>query len=152
MGKRARKPQKEKSMTVHLNSYLNFRGNAREAITFYHSVFGGEVTISTFGDFQMSEAPEDKDLVMHAVVTTPNGLVIMAADVPSQMPHNPGDNFSLSLSGPASDDAELRGYWEKLTDGGTVTMPLEKAPWGDTFGMCLDKFGIHWMADITAEP
>jgi PhnB protein len=70
----------------------------------------------------------------------------MGADTPNGMSFNPGDNFSVSLSG--EDDAELRGYWEKLSDGGTVTVPLEQAPWGDTFGMCTDKFGVAWLVNI----
>jgi PhnB protein len=63
------------------------------------------------------------------------------------MEYTPGSNYSVSLSG--DDDAELRGYWEKLSDGGTVTMPLEKAPWGDSFGMCVDKYGVSWLVNIS---
>jgi len=65
------------------------------------------------------------------------------------MDHNPGNNISNSLSG--DDEAELKKYWEQLSDGGTVTMPLEKQMWGDTFGMCIDKFGISWMVNIAGE-
>jgi len=72
----------------------------------------------------------------------------MAADTPNSMDFTPGDNHSLSLSG--EDDAELRGYWDKLSAGGTVTAPLNQAPWGDTFGMCIDKFGVRWLVNISA--
>ena len=85
---------------------------------------------------------------MHAMLVTPNGLTLMAADTPNGMDYNPGNNISVSLSGQSEDEAELRGYWDKLADGGTVTMPLESAPWGDTFGMCVDKFGIAWLVNI----
>jgi PhnB protein len=72
----------------------------------------------------------------------------MAADVPNRMEYQAGTNFSMSLSG--ENDAELRGYFEKLSNGGAVTMPLEKASWGDTFGMCTDKFGTSWLVNISA--
>jgi PhnB protein len=84
---------------------------------------------------------------MHSQLETDNGFTLMASDTPTGMQRNPGDTITISLSG---DDADaLRGYWEKLSDGGTVTMPLEKQMWGDEFGMCTDKFGIPWMVNIT---
>lgn len=138
-------------MTSRLNPYISFRDNARDAITFYESVFGGELNISTFGDYQASQDPAEADKVMHAMLVSPNGLTLMAADTPNGMEYNPGNNISVSLSGEASDEAELRGYWDKLADGGTVTMPLESAPWGDVFGMCVDKFGIAWLVNIAGE-
>ncbi|MGO4249078.1 VOC family protein [Paenarthrobacter sp. RAF54_2] len=135
-------------MTTRLNPYISFRDNARDAINFYESVFGGELTLSTFGEYQASEDPAEAEKVMHAMLVTPNGLTLMAADTPNGMDYNPGNNISVSLSGQSEDEAELRGYWDKLADGGTVTMPLESAPWGDTFGMCVDKFGIAWLVNI----
>jgi PhnB protein len=135
-------------MTTRLNPYISFRDNARDAINFYESVFGGELTLSTFGDYQASEDPAEAEKVMHSMLVTPNGLTLMAADTPNGMDYNPGNNMSVSLSGQSEDEAELRGYWDKLADGGTVTMPLESAPWGDTFGMCVDKFGIAWLVNI----
>lgn len=133
-------------MATILNPYLSFRDNAREAMEFYHSVFGGELTTSTFADFRASDDPAEQDKVMHSMLSTRNGLVLMASDTPNRMDFTPGNNFSVSLSG--EDEAELRGYWRKLSEGGTVTMPLDKAPWGDTFGMCVDKFGIAWLVNI----
>lgn len=135
-------------MTIRLNPYISFRDSARDAITFYESVFGGELTISTFADYQASENPAEANKVMHAMLTTASGLTLMAADTPEGMEYNPRDNVSVSLSGEATDDAELRGYWDKLVDGGSVTVPLETAPWGDAFGMCVDKFGIAWLVNI----
>lgn len=134
-------------MTVQLNPYLNFRDTARQAIEFYQSAFGGEVTISTFEDFHVSEDPAEKDKVMHSVLTSPNGLVLMCADTPDSMEHHVGSSVSVSLSG--DDDAALRGYWSKLSAGASDVVPLEKAPWGDSFGMCTDKFGIRWLVNIT---
>jgi PhnB protein len=135
-------------MTTRLNPYLSFRDNARDAIEFYRSVFGGELALSTFGEFQASQDPAEQDKVMHAMLTTDNGLVLMASDTPNQMEYTPGNNYSISLSGEAADEAELRGYWDKLSAEGTVSMPLDKAPWGDTFGMCVDRFGISWLVNI----
>lgn len=133
-------------MPVSLNPYLNFRDNTREAMEFYHSVFGGKLDMQTFKDLGASQDPSEDNLIMHSQLEGDNGLVFMAADTPSRMEYKPGTNFSMSLSG--SDEAVLRGYFEKLAEGGTVTMPLEKAMWGDTFGMCTDKFGIGWLVNI----
>jgi PhnB protein len=113
---------------------------------FYHAVFGGELTHNTFAEFQASDDPAEQEKLMHAMLVTPGGLVLMAADTPNRLPYTPGDNYSISLSG--EDEGELRGYWDKLSDGGTVTMPLEKAPWGDAFGMCTDRFGVSWLVNI----
>ena len=133
-------------MTTRLNPYLSFRDNAREAMDFYESVFGGELTRSTFGEFGASDDPAEQDKVMHSMLVTDNGLTLMGADTPNSMDFSPGSNGTISLSG--EDETELRGYWEKLSDGGDVSVPLEKAPWGDTFGMCVDKFGVSWMVNI----
>jgi PhnB protein len=133
-------------MTTRLNPYLSFRDNARQAMDFYQSVFGGELTRATFAEFHASEDPTEQDKVMHSMLVTDNGLTLMGADTPNSMDFTPGSNGTVSLSG--DDEAELRGYWEKLADGGDVSVPLEKAPWGDTFGMCVDKFGVSWMVNI----
>lgn len=132
-------------MPTNLNPYLGFRDNAREAMEFYRSVLGGELTISTFGEFGASEDPAEKDKVMHAQLTTEDGLTLMASDTPDQMPLPEGSRVSVSLSG---DDVDrLRGYWDGLSAGGHVVMPFEPAPWGDVFGMCTDKYGVQWMVN-----
>jgi PhnB protein len=136
-------------MTTRLNPYLSFRDTARDAMDFYQSVFGGELTRSTFAEFHASEDPAEQNKIMHSMLTTENGLVLMASDTPNGMDYTTGNNYSVSLSG--EDDAELRGYWEKLSAGGTVTMPLNQAPWGDTFGMCVDKFGVSWLVNIAGQ-
>ena len=137
-------------MGTRLNPYLSFRDSAREAMEFYHSVFGGKLTTNTFAESQASEDPAEQDKIMHSLLEADGGLVIMAADTPNSMELTPGSNFAVSLSG--EDEAELRGYWGRLSDGGTVTMPLEKAPWGDTFGMCVDRFGVSWMVNVAGTP
>jgi PhnB protein len=137
-------PAKELAMSSRLNPYISFGGNAREAIEFYQSVFGGSLVVSTFGD--MGAPVEDPNQVMHAMLETDNGFTLMASDAP--MSRTVGDNITISLSG--DDGDALRGYWEQLSAGGTVTVPLEKQMWGDDFGACVDRFGIPWMVNIQA--
>ena len=134
-------------MTTKLNPYLNFRGAAREAMETYRAIFGGDLTISTFGEFGMDVPDAEKDQVMHSQLS--GGVVeFMGADVPSSMPFDPsGGAVTMSLFG--TDEPELRGFFERLADGGAVTVPLEKAPWGDHFGMLTDRFGIGWMVNIS---
>ncbi len=134
-------------MASRLNPYLSFTDNAREAMEFYRDVLGGELALSTFGEYGAADTPQ-ADLIMHGMLETPAGFTLMGADTPPGMTHNPGENIAVSLSG--DDDAELRGYWEKLSAGGTVTVPLEKQMWGDVFGQCVDKFGIGWLVNIAA--
>lgn len=135
-------------MSSRLNPYLSFRGQAREALEFYRSVFGGEHAISTFGEFGEAPPGVDADGVMHGQLETPMGYTLMISDVPGEMDLTVGNNITLSLSG---DDAEaLRGYWQRLADGGTVTMPLEKQMWGDEYGQLEDRFGVAWMVNISA--
>jgi len=137
-------------MSVLLNPYVSFNGTARQAMGFYQSVFGGQLEIMSFGDMPAMETdPAEKDKVMHSMLHGDNGLVLMGSDTPSSMDYTPF-NGQISLSG--DDEATLRGFWAKLVDGGTVGVPLEKAPWGDSFGMCTDKFGIGWMVNIAGPP
>ncbi len=132
-------------MTVRLNPYLSFRDNARQAMEFYESVFGGELALSTFADMHASDDPAEQDKIMHGMLEAPNGLVLMGADTPNSMEYQP-NSYQISLSG--DDEPTLRGYWEGLSSEGTVIEPLVQAPWGDTFGMCIDRFGVHWMVNI----
>lgn len=135
-------------MIVKINSYINFNGNAKEAIEFYQSIFGGEVFMDTFDSYadQMPVEDADKGKIMHAFLKGNNGIELMASDTPSSMQFQSGAQISLTLNG--DDEEKLREYWNKLSEGGQVTVPLDKAPWGDTFGMLIDKFGINWMIDI----
>ena len=134
-------------MASKLNPYLAFPGTARDAMTFYESVLGGTLTLTTFEDAGAGEGLPDPKQVMHAHLETPKGFTLMASDLAPGMQHAPGNNISISLSG--DDEAELRGYWEMLSADGTVVMPLERQMWGDVFGMCTDRFGITWMVNIS---
>ena len=135
-------------MASRLNPYISFPGTAREAMELYRDVFGGELTLNTFGELGGPESP-DPDKIMHGQLETDRGFTLMASDMPPGMEYQAGNNMAVSLSG--DDDAELRGYWERLSDGGTVTLALERQMWGDEFGMCVDRFGVSWMVNI-AQP
>ncbi len=134
-------------MTTKLNPYINFNGNAKEAMEFYKEVFGGELTMSTFKEGAGSTDEVEMNQIMHAQLTAPNGMLLMASDTAKHFNYSPGTNISMSLSG--EDEAELKGYWEKLSVLGKITQPLVAAPWGDLFGMLTDKFGIQWLVNIT---
>lgn len=138
-------------MTVLLNPYLSFKTEARDAMAFYHEVLGGELTLSRFGDINPEEPEASRDLVMHAMLKAPNGMVLMASDTPPHMELRPPAGISISLSGPRADGEEMRRYWTGLGAGGHVVLALEAAPWGDEFGMLVDRFGITWMVNIAGK-
>ena len=134
-------------MTARLNPYLSFRDNAREAMEFYQSVFGGKLDVSTFADAGGMGVPDDEQgKVMHAMLDVPGVLTLMGSDTPSHMEYHEPAGISVSLSG--DDDDTLQGWWDGLSADGKVNVPLEKAPWGDTFGMLTDKYGIDWLVNI----
>jgi PhnB protein len=132
-------------MASQLNPYLMFDGNAREAMTYYHEIFGGDLKINTFGDFGTPD-PALADKVMHAMLTSPKGYLLMGSDTAPGMPSTAGTNVTVSLSGDPGEG--LEEAWEKLADGGTVTMPFEKQMWGDLYGQVTDRFGVQWMVDV----
>ncbi len=133
--------------STQLAPYLNFNGDCEEAMNFYKSVIGGELEISRFSDFNAEGLPEDyRDKVMHATLN--NGVIsFMASDGMPGRAVTFGDSVNMSIAG--TDEALLTKYFDGLSTDGTVTVPLEKQVWGDTFGMFTDKFGIHWMINIT---
>jgi PhnB protein len=132
-------------MASRLNPYISFADNARQAMEFYQGVFGGELTARTFGEYGM-EGPE-ADKIMHSQLETDLGFTLMGADTPSGMERTAGNNITISLSGDNSE--ELHGYWDKLSEGGTISVPMEKQMWGDEFGQCVDKFGVGWLVNIS---
>ncbi len=137
--------------TSKLNPYIGFKDSAREALEFYKGAFGGELTLSTFGEAGAEVEDNEKELLMHGMLVADNGITVMASDTPKHMGERPTVSYiSISLSG--DDEAELSGYWDKLAEGGNISQPLVKAPWGDTFGMLTDKFGVNWMVNIAGTP
>ncbi|MDX1523697.1 MAG: VOC family protein [Anaerolineae bacterium] len=135
-----------------VNPYLNFNGNCEEAFEFYRSVFGGDfVTVMRFDEIPSEEmdnshqmAENEAEKIMHMALPIGQGTILMGSDVPEAMgPITTGTNFAIAIS--AKSEAEATALFNKLSAGGQVTMPLEKAFWGDYFGMLTDKFGVQWM-------
>ncbi len=136
-------------MNSRLNPYISFKDNARQAMEFYKSVFGGKLTVSTFAEAGMAQDPSDSDKVMHSMLEADNGITFMGSDTPKHMGYREGARVSIALSG--DNEPELSGYFTKLAVGGTVGVPLAKAPWGDSLGMHTDKFGIDWMVNVAGK-
>ncbi len=132
---------------MEMTSYLSFQGQAREAMAFYQSVFGGELLMNTFAEFGMEG--DIADQIMHAQLNVAPGQTLMGSDTPPGMEYTDGTRIRMILHG--EDEAELRARWDRLVEGGKVETPLEKQMWGDTYGACTDKFGIEWMVNI-AQP
>ena len=135
-------------MKTILNPYISFKDNAREAMEFYQTVFGGKLQMDTFKDYQVSQDPAEDNKIMHAMLESDNGLTFMGADTPAGMHYDPGSRISMTVSG--DNMPEIMGYFEKLSVGGKVNQPMETAPWGDSFGMLVDKYGVSWMMNISS--
>lgn len=131
----------------HMCPYLSYRDSAREVMDYYASVFGGEVSRSTMAEFGMGESEEEKARIMHSQLVLDGKTLLMAADTPDSMEVAPSTT-TLSLFGGPAEDAALRGWWAALAEGGTVGMPLEVAPWGDSFGQLTDRYGTPWFFNI----
>ncbi|MCB1517734.1 MAG: VOC family protein [Hyphomicrobiaceae bacterium] len=131
-----------------LCTYLHFDGESKDAMSFYHSVLGGDLTMNTFAEFGMAGSPNDADKIMHAQLKVSDRILFMAADAPDHVEPSEGRAFSMSIAGDAAEDETMRSWFAGILDGGTVTQPLEAAPWGDVFGMGIDKFGVRWMFNI----
>ena len=138
-------------MTIGLTPYLRFAGDAKEAMEFYHQVLGGELSMMTFREGANEGNPAFADLIMHSSLFVERGLHLMASDTQPGMDVRGNGVMALSSDGTSGADAEtLTKWWEGLAEGGQINMPLEKAPWGDSFGELRDKFGVIWMFNITA--
>ena len=131
-------------MSSKLNPYIMFAGNAREAMEFYQSALGGELTTNTFAEFGDTGPSAEK--IMHAALETTAGFTLMASDPPPGTQPASGSSIIVSLSGDDSD--QLRSYWDKLSEGAEVSAPLERQMWGDDYGQLTDRFGIQWMVNI----
>ena len=136
-------------MDATLAPYLNFNGNAAEAMKFYHSVLGGELAVQTFGEAKMARSPSEENLVVHARLSS-GAMTLMASDTHPSMKTTVGNNVHLSLMG--GDGEKLTRIFNALAKGGKIDMPLAKQFWGDTYGQLTDKYGVHWMVDISASP
>ena len=134
-------------MTIKTTAHLNFRGNARTALEFYQSVFGGQAMLLSYRDANAVQEPTEADQIMWGQVESDDGFRVMAYDVPSRMGYDAGEiPMFMSVRG---DDAEaVRVYWEKLSVGGTVIQPIGVAAWSPLYGMVRDKFGVTWVLDL----
>jgi PhnB protein len=132
-------------MTVTTTAHANFRGQAREALTFYHSVFGGDLALATYADIHSVETPGQADHIAFGRVKAPNGFDIMAYDVQPSKAYNPGENaFYITLQG--DDTGEIKAQWDGLADGATtILIPLGPAPFAPLYGMLTDRYGVTWI-------
>ena len=136
-------------MKADLTPYRQFNGNAKEAMEFYQTVFGGELQMMPFSAMHSEEdVGGDGEKIMHAELVIDGQKLLFASDIPRVMQRMKGEDTPLSLTGGAELEEEIRGYWEKLSEGGTVTMPLEAVPWGAVYGALEDRIGTHWMFNI----
>lgn len=137
-------------MSINTVPHINLRGDARQALEFYQSVFGGDLTAVTYADAQNVQDPDEADQIMWGQVRSPEGFSIMAYDVPSSRPWSQGEQpFFVSVRGRDTD--EISGYWKKLRAGSTVLVDLGPAAWAPLYGMLTDPFGITWVLDVATE-
>ncbi|MBF6339131.1 VOC family protein [Nocardia abscessus] len=137
-------------MSVKSTTHLNFRGDARAALAFYRAVFGGALAAVTYKDAGNVQEPAEADQVMWGQVAADNGFHVMAYDVPSTMTYDQGENsFFVSVRGDTVE--EVTGYWEKLSDGATIVVPIGPANWAPAYGMLKDRFGVVWVLDVVSE-
>ncbi len=136
-------------MSVNTVTHLNFRGDARPALEFYQSVFGGDTAIITYKDANNVQESSEANHVMWGQVSTDKGFQVMAYDVPSRLPWDRGENaFFVSVRGDTSD--EIAAYWEKLSQGASIIQPLAPAQWSPLCGMLKDRFGVTWVVDVAS--
>lgn len=136
-------------MSVTTTTHLNFRGEARAALDFYHSVFGGDLAVVTYKDAGATGGPDEADQVMWGQVAAENGFRVMAYDVPARLPYDRGENsFFVSVRG--EDTAEVTAYWEGLSAGASVVQPLGPSAWAPLYGMLKDRYGVVWVLDVAS--
>lgn len=137
-------------MSINTVTHINLRGDARAALEFYQSVFGGDLVAITYEDAHNVSKPSEANQIMWGQVASSDGFHVMAYDVPSSMTWNRGSNpFFVSVRGKSA--AEITGYWEKLSTGSTVAVPLAPASWAPLYGMLTDTFGVTWVLDVEVD-
>ena len=127
----------------HLVPYLHFNGNAEEVLNFYKDAFNGEILmINRYGDSPMKTDESLKDKIIHSRLKFDDNLLMISDSFNGQLANMDG-NIQLSVE--VDDAKKLEEVFNKLAEGGRVTMPLAKQFWGATFGMLQDKYGVNWM-------
>jgi PhnB protein len=139
-------------MSVTTTAHVNFRGQAREALVFYGSVFGGEPAIATYADIHSVEDPAQADHVAFGRLDAPSGFTIMAYDVQPSKEYDPGKNaFYITLHGTAGD--EIQTLWDSLAESATtVLIPLGPAAFSPLYGMLTDRYGVTWIVGADTTP
>lgn len=136
-------------MTTAITPHLNFQGNARQALSFYHSVFGGELSIVTYANAEKAEDASSPDDVIWGQVRNETGFRMMAYDVQTSKSWNPGENaFYMVLE--SNTTTELTGYWDKLAESAEILQPLLPSPWSSLYGMLKDNFGTVWVCSVAS--
>ena len=137
-------------MTIETTTHLNFRGQARAALAFYQSVFGGTLTAVSYADAGAVQDPGEAGQLIWGQVAADDGFHVMAYDVPSATSFNPGEKpFFVSVR--ADDAAQLSRYWKKLCEGSTIVQPLGQSGFSPLYGMVKDGFGVTWVLDLKVE-
>ena len=151
-------------MTITTTTHLNFRGDARAALELYRSVFGGQLTVATYGDLGMPADAPGADKVVFGSVESPEGFRVMAYDVPGQTGGSAGTGSTRRVDGTTVTDQpffvsvrgatldEVQQYWDRLATGATVVEHLASSPWSAGFGMLTDAFGVTWVLDVASAP
>ncbi|WP_216908726.1 VOC family protein [Nocardia sp. NBC_01377] len=136
-------------MSVTTTTHLNFRGDARAALEFYRSVFGGDLAAVTYGDAGAAQDGPEAEQVMWGQVLADNGFHVMAYDVPAAMPYDQGAN-SVFVSVRGDTVEEVTEYWKGLSEEATVVVPIGPAQWAPAYGMLKDRFGVVWVLDVVS--
>lgn len=134
-------------MTITTTTHLNFRGAAREALGFYHAVFGGELMAVSYEDAHSVTSPAEANQVIWGQVVSGDGFRVMAHDVPSARPWNPGV-IPVFVSVRGDDAEQIIRYWEELSRGGTIVQPIGPAGFSPLYGMVRDRFEVTWVLDL----
>lgn len=136
-------------MSIQVVTHLNFQGQARAALAFYQSVFGGRLMQVTYAEFGRALDPVDAERIVWGQVVAPSGFRIMAFDVATGTPWRQGENaFFVSLRGSSED--EVRTLWQKLAQDASIVQALAPAQWSPLYGMLKDRFGVVWLVDLAA--
>ncbi|KQQ36285.1 bleomycin resistance protein [Duganella sp. Leaf126] len=136
-------------MSIKSVAHINLRGTAREALGFYRAVYGGQLTLVSYGEAGMAHDPAQADQIIWGQVTAESGFCVMAFDVPEAMPWDPGQNaYYVSVRGDSAE--EITGYWQQLSEGATIVQPLAASPWAPLYGMLKDRYGVMWVLDVAA--
>jgi PhnB protein len=134
-------------MSITTTTHLNFRGEARAALEFYRSVFGGRLDAVTNDQAQLTTDPAEADQLSWGQVVSEAGFRVMAFDVRSGTAYDPGTN-PVFVSVRGTDADEITGYWESLAEDADIVAPLAPSGWSPLYGMLRDRFGVTWVLDV----